>query len=101
LLRQQLTLANWMLICENQMSQRRAGSDADATMKIDDPGKTLSILMPSACLPPQPAQNIKFKEILIAIHLVALRQAASSHSKPMLEYIRSWRNNTFILKNCL
>jgi hypothetical protein len=83
------------------ISQRRAGSEADATRNIDDPGKSLSILVLRACLQSHPAQNLKLKELRIAIHSEALRRAASSHSKPMLKYIRSWRNDIFILMNCL
>jgi hypothetical protein len=97
----QLALAKWMLLSRNVLSERRAGSQADATRKIEDAGKSLSILMLSARLPSHPAQNVEFDEIRIAIHSVALRQAASSHSKPMLEYIRSWRNDIVILMNCL
>ena len=90
-----------MLICEKVISLRSAGSEADATRKIDDPDKSLSILVLSVCLQSHPAQNLMLKELRTAIHSEALRQAASSHSKLMLKYIRSWRNDMFILMNCL
>jgi hypothetical protein len=86
---------------QKEKSQRRAGSQAAATRKIEDPEKSLSILLLSACLPSHPAQNVEFNDIRILIHSGALRQSASSHSKPMIEYIRSWRNDIFILLNCL
>ena len=96
----QLTMTNWMLICEKVFSLRRAGSETDATRKIDDPGKSLSILMGSECFQSHPAQNLRLKELRFAMHSEALHQVAPSQSKPMLEYIRSWRNDIFILMNC-